>query len=158
MTPTPAQIKSTYNRILSDIKSQGYRVIHRKLDSETAGLYDPDSDCITINTRVRWTLEGCFVLCHEFQHGLQRRYNEYPEFFKLDGTQPYSKRLMRIVIAAECGASRKAVKVLKTYGLKWISEDLTVKGLKQCIRYWRAHYFAPDKPGTRGSDLTGIQH
>jgi len=136
-------IKDKYINILNYVKSKGCKVIHVKYAKrDLGGTYDADSNLICIDRRLKYTIEGCFVLLHEFFHSKQSLLKKYKEFFNLTNKEIYSDRKLHLIIAAEQDASRKAVNLLmRVWRIHYISEDLTKKGLENCIKFWMKFYF-----------------
>lgn len=127
-----------YESILRHIKDKGIRVFHRTITGGVAGYYDGGKCIITIDKRFRGKVEGCFYLCHEFCHYNQYRYNEFPDFFKIDGA--LDEITLPLVIEAELDADKKASKMLKSWGINYEPATFTKAGLEEYIIFWKKYY------------------
>ena len=129
-----------YNNILSDIKSEGIRVHHRKL--RCGGDYSPDDLRININKEYRWTLCGCYILCHEFIHHKQYISGDFEEFFSMRHGEDFSDDKMKMVLDAEYDAVSRGVKMMAIYGISdYKAYELDPEYKIECINYWKREYF-----------------
>jgi hypothetical protein len=143
----PEIIKQKYIDILTYIKSRGCKVIHVKYkNKDLAGTFDPNTEVICIDKRLKYTIEGCFTLMHEASHRDQYRAGKFKKFFDLSNDEVYSDKLMSLIAKAERDASFRAVKLLrKKWNIIYESDDLTEGGLKDYIKFWRKFYFKKQK-------------
>ena len=118
----------------------GISVRHRKM--LCGGEFNPKSEIIWVNKDYRETLDGCYYLCHEFIHYRQLYYNEFPEFFAMSTPEPFSDKKLAIVLEAEYNAVNRAVKMLRTYGIRgYMPIELHPNTRQSCIEYWKNEYF-----------------
>lgn len=136
--PIPPQ--NYYLILLKTLKSQGIKIIHRKLKN-AGGLYDPLTNIITISSEFRNTLEGCYLLCHEYQHYTQKKYNEHPDFFNLAKKPIFNEELFEKILDAEMEAVKKANVMLKMFGVPFVPNELSESGYKDAVKFWREYYF-----------------
>lgn len=135
------EIIAKYHEIISDIRAKGYKVIHKKLPKAVAGYFNPDNCDIEVDRTIRNTIEGCYTLLHEYQHAMDYREGKFKEFFDMNEDTEYSDINLERVIEAETHAAKGAQKRLKVYGIIYTPTELTEKGLKDCIVFWKEEYF-----------------
>jgi hypothetical protein len=137
----PLTPKDHYTLLLKTFKGEGITIIHRALKN-AGGFYCPRTNKITISTEYRNTLQGCYLLCHEYQHRLQDRFNEYPNFFKIPpGQHPFNEALFEEILDAEMEAVKKANVMLKMFGIPYSPNALTQDGYEEAKKFWREYYF-----------------
>jgi hypothetical protein len=141
MSPTP---KELYDTLLKTFRDEGMKIIHRKLKG-AGGLYCCEKNIITISTKYRNTLEGCYYLCHEKIHAEQRRYNEFPEFFSMGKKIHFDETIFQKVLEAEMDAVKRANLTLKMFGVPFSPPELTKDGFEYAKDFWKNYYFREEK-------------
>jgi len=129
--------KTLYNSILCHIKSKGIRVYHREIKSGAGGLFDYQKTIITISKDLKHTYEGCGVLCHELSHFYDYREGRFLRFFE----EILTEKDLDLIIEAEMSAIKNSVKLLKMWGIPYSPPELTEKGFKESVEFWKRYYF-----------------
>lgn len=136
----PISPQGYYTLLLKTFRGEGITIIHRQL-KQAGGFYCPSTTKIIISSEYRNTLMGCYLLCHEYQHRLQDRYNDYPNFFKLSKKAPFSEELFEEILSAEMEAVKKANTMLKMFGIPFTAPELSPDGYEYAKKFWREYYF-----------------
>lgn len=131
--------KAPYRAILCHIKEKGIRVYHREIKSGAGATFDCRKTIITVDKQYKDTWEGCYLLCHELTHRTQYYEGRFLKFF--EESLEFNEDNFQLVITAEMDAVRGAVKLLKTWGIKYEPPELTENGLSESIKFWREYYF-----------------
>ena len=140
----PITPQGYYTLLLKTFRGEGIKIIHRKLNG-AGGLYCSTKDLITISSECKDTLLGCYYLCHELAHRAQRRYNEFPEFFKLPNKPKFNEKLFELILKAEMDAVKRANVTLKMFGVPFSPPELTKEGYAHAEKFWREYYFKKEK-------------
>jgi hypothetical protein len=136
----PLTPKDHYTLLLKTFRAEGLTILHRPL-KEGGGHYNPTTTKITISSEYRNTLKGCSILCHEYHHYKQNRYNEFPEFFNLPRNMKFDQKTFDLILAAEMDAVKGANLTLKMFGIPFVCEELSPEGQRHAEKFWREYYF-----------------
>ena len=131
--------EAVYSAILRFVKDKGIRVRHLDLKDCAGGYYDGNKVLITIDSKARNKLDGCYYLLHEYQHFKDHREGKFPKFF--DTTLEYSEEHLQLVIDAEMSAVKGGSKELKKWGIDYEPSELTAAGLELSTKFWKKYYF-----------------
>ena len=143
-SPKIQDIEIKYKTILEDIKFLGYKVVHKKLPKDVAGYFNPDTYGIEVDKTIKNTLEGCYCLLHELFHAIDYREGKFKKFFKMEDDEEFSEEKLQLIIEAELSAATQAQKRLRHYGIEYTPNELTERGYKDCVKFWRKEYFKSD--------------
>jgi len=134
--------EALYSAILRFVKDKGIRVRHLDLKNGAGGYYDGAKVLITIDSKARNKLDGCYYLLHEFFHYKDHRDGKFPKFFS--SHLEYSDENLQLVIDAEMSAIKGGSKELKKWGIDYEPSELTAAGLELTIIFWKKYYFNID--------------
>jgi hypothetical protein len=136
-----------YDVIVDYLRARGMKVRHRPMVL-TDGLYDPETEIITVASQLKGTILGCYVAYHEYGHHLQKKQKIFGKFMR--GYGRYNKKDMDEVILAERHASTFSKRMLRGMGIKFNPPDLDDKNLPEFLEFWKKHYFLPEKRKKKG--------
>jgi|GEM_PF-3742994 len=139
-----------YNELLAICKEAGVSVRHQKKDDD--GCYLPDERKIYIDSDLRGTMEGLYILVHEIGHAIDHARGDHVQFFLFAGKLHFDRANWLMVRRAEISASRQGIKLLKRLGIKFYPKRLTnsvldiainprTKTSKTLFENWKRDYF-----------------
>jgi hypothetical protein len=140
----PIKPENHYTLLLKTFRGKGITIIHRQL-KWADGLYDSETNVITISSEHKNTLYGCYIICHEIAHYNQMKYNEHPEFFKLGNDIEFTEELFEYIMDVEMEAVKKANTMLKMFGIPYSPSELTKEGYQEARESWKNYYFRKRK-------------
>lgn len=139
-----------YNELIEICKEAGVPVRHRKKGDD--GGYFPDERRIYINSNLRETMEGLYVLVHEMGHAIDHAGGRHVKFFEFAGKIRFNRVNWLMIRRAEISASSQGIKILKQSGIKLYPKRLTnsvldiainpsTKTSKTLFENWKRDYF-----------------
>ena len=131
-----------YHSIISEIKSDGVKVIHRKMPKGINGYYDCEKKIISISPSIKCKLEGIAVLCHEWGHHIDFASGKFPWFYWKAGSEQITEGKLAKVIKSEKSASKIALSKLKEFGIKsYDYAELNQEKEQELVDFYKKYYF-----------------
>ena len=131
-----------YNQIVHFVRCNGAKIRHKKL-THNFGLTDSDTGRITVDSGIRNTHKGCFVLLHEYIHFLQLKQPKYKSFFNIPPDVPKEKRgrWLDLIEKVETETDARAHKLLyKNWGL-WHTPSDVANRREHLRKSWEKHFW-----------------
>lgn len=131
-----------YRWIIEDIKDRyGIKIIHRKL-KDSFGTYDTDKKIIVVDSEIRDTVFGMWVMFHECQHVIDYREGLYTDFYnrvlygEIEGLN-----VKKIVWEAEWHCCSVAIRNLKKLGIDNHNQFCNKNWVKKVVLpIWVSYY------------------